>query len=31
LVEMEPVCAMKVNVKSVPITKDLLRKEGANI
>ncbi|MBD4756537.1 hypothetical protein GUG22_07360, partial [Xanthomonas citri pv. citri] len=30
LVELEPVWAMKVNGKIVPITKDLLRKEGAN-
>ncbi|MCY8535513.1 YycH family regulatory protein, partial [Bacillus vallismortis] len=30
LVELEPVWAMKINGKIVPITKDLLKKEGAN-
>ncbi|MCI3987402.1 YycH family regulatory protein, partial [Bacillus vallismortis] len=30
LVELEPVWAMKLNGKIVPITKDLLKKEGAN-
>jgi regulatory protein YycH of two-component signal transduction system YycFG len=30
LVELEPVWAMKINGKMVPITKELLKKEGAD-